>query len=232
MDKAVVAWTMFLVLTLGIINQCPDEFITGSAYNPRQVSIPDEFTAWSLMPDHISLSRNLTKGSYTEYNFKDAYNVSIRIRVAFSRFLDDHMRLFSAKPDQIFAGAYQYPFDPALYKNQLAAYWIEEQNASVVEYTNYIGKITGHFYDQNTSRNDIVTAWEDDEINCTITVPTEWEQDDDLGAREIVIALLSFNLDSVFRDIDPFLGFFMSATIFIPLMYVFFSFVMWGIHGE
>lgn len=232
MDRAVVAWTMFLVLTLGIINQCPAEFIQGSEYNPRQVSIPDEFSAWTLMPDHISLSKNLTKGSYTDYNFKDAYNVSIRVRVGFNRFYDGLIKLASCKPDAIFAGSFQVPFTPTLTKNQLASYWSTEFNASFVEFTNLVGKIHGHFYDQNSTRNDIVTAWEDGEINCTLTVPVEWEEDDDLGAREIIVALLSFNLDSVFRDIDPTLGFFMSATIFVPLMYVFFAFIMWGIHGE
>lgn len=232
MDRTVVAWTMFIVLTLGLINLAPNEFIEGTSFNPRQIEIPDQFDAWAVIPDHISLNHNLTKGSYTEYDFKAAYNLSIRIRVSFNRFLDGRMKLFSAKPDQIFAGASQIPFVPVLTKNELAAHWNPDTNVSTIEYTNVIGKITGFYYDANTSRNDLISAWENDEINCTITVPTEWESDDDLGAREIVLALLTFNLDSVFRDIDPTLGFFMSATIFVPILFVFFTVIMWGIHGE
>lgn len=230
MDRGVVIWAMFLILTLGLVNMAPDMFIGDSEYNPDTVTLPDSFTAWTQLPGYETITHNLTDGDFTDYFFNRT--VDARVRVIFNRFGDEEIEVFTARSDATFWGYDSRPFDPVLRQNDLVAVWNTVTNQSIIEFNHPKGRVTGIFTDANQTRNNITTAWNDRELTCTIAITGDWEDDDDLGAREIVMALLTFNLDSVFRDINPVLGFFMSATIMIPTLFVFFSVVMWALHGE
>jgi hypothetical protein len=222
-------------MCLGLISLTPQVYLEGADYNPEDVFLPDSFSAWTMIPRSTNITKDLNKyppNGQTEYSFYGDGNASAKILVRFNRLFDGQIQLFQLPNDGDSFGANKIIFVPSLSKGELIAGWDGNQNVSVIEFENLRGKLTGIFADQNATRNEINTAWDDGEIELTIMIPTDWEDDDDLGAREIVIALLTFNLDSVFRDINPALGFLMSASLMVPLLFVFFTVIMWGLHGE
>jgi hypothetical protein len=231
MDRTVVIWAMFLILTLGLVNMAPPIFIDGVDYRPDSVHLPDAFDAWAHLPGYETINLALVNGDFTDYIF-DSLEVDARIRVLFNRFNESEIEIFTARADTTFWGYDSRPFDPVIGKNDLLAVWNPDENSSIIDFAHAKGRVTGIFVDTNATRNDIDQAFDDRELNCTIAITGDWADDDDLGAREIVVALLTFNLDSVFRDINPVLGFMMSATIMIPTLFVFFSVIMWALHGE
>ncbi len=235
MDRTVVTWVMFLILSLGMIGFTPSIFIGGSEYNPTDVVLPDEFNAWSQMPSYNSIIANLSKyppSADTEFDFYNEGGSTINILVRWNMFFDGRMRVFATIPSNFSLGSNKIPMVPTLRKSDMVGAWNPTANASEIEFRSVRGMATGYFRDQNDTRNDIDQAWTDGEIEAEFVVASDWESDETLGAREIVIALLTFNLPSVFREIHPLLGFVMSATIMVPLMFIFFSVVMWGLHGE
>ena len=234
MDRSVVLWTIFLVLSLGLIGFTPGRFIGEIDYDPGTVSLPSEFDAWSLLPEFTNMTQDLDKyppDARTTFDFSLYGNSTLKVEVQFNWLWVGKIQLYQLPTANLFF-AYNIPFNPGLFKDDLIAGWDNENNVTLIEFTNPRGRITGTFRDQNDTRNNIGTAWDDGEIELTITVPHKWGEDNDLGAREVVLALLTFNLGSIFTSISPTMGFLMSASLMIPLMFVTFSVVMWALHGE
>jgi hypothetical protein len=221
---------MFLILTLGLVNATPTIFFDGVDYDPNVVSLPSTFEGWTQLPDYETLNLQLLDGSFTDYFFD--LTVDVRMRVIFNRFNESKIEVFTARAQSLFWGYDSRPFEPVLTKSDVVGAFDSTTNVSIIEFVHARGRVTGIFADTNQTRNDIETAYDDRELNCTLAISGDWEDDDDLGAREIVVALLSFNLGSVFTDINPILGFLMSASLMIPTLFVFFTVVMWALHGE
>ena len=228
MDKIVLLFTLFLVLSLGLIANAPNIFIEGTGYNPDAVSLPERFEVQKASLGQTAEIENTLldtftglPNTYTNFNFYESFNISLRLQVSFDLFGSDRIRVWSIHP-LVGNVRGRTPWEPYILEHTLVSSWVPEDNASYVEVKfRELEAIDLMFEDTNQTRNDIAQAFTDKEINCTISVPWGYEvreqPNDDLRAREIVMALLTFNLDEVFTSIDPTFGFVMSASIMVPL---------------
>ncbi len=86
--------------------------------------------------------------------------------------------------------------------------------------------------DWNGSRNDIELAWDEGLMNCTLYASADLDDTNQyLGAREIIFALITFRLPSVYASINPLFGFIMSIFFFVPLAFISFTILMYILHG-
>ena len=217
---------------MGLIAYMPTELYT-SGYTGTRYVLPDEFEAWTNIPRDFSITKPLAFGGITVYDFSDYFNTTQKFRIEYEYVLSNNI-VVKGLTSQIFDfGFMVYPLQPVVTKALLLSSWDSTENVSYIVVQDYSRITELYFIDANGTRNDIEDAYDDGELNCTVAVPTSFiEPSEYIGARDIVVALITFRLPSVFADVNPIMGFVLSATLMIPLSFIFFAIIMWALHGE
>jgi len=217
---------------MGLIAFMPTELYT-SGYTGTRYTLPDEFESWTLLPRDFSITKPLAYNGITVYDFSDYYNTTQKFRIEYEYIFSEHI-IAKGITSQLFnIGFMLYPLQPVVTKALLVSSWDSLNNVSYVPVQDYSRIVELYFIDANGTRNNIEDAYDDGELNCTIAVPTAYKQQTEvIGARDIIIALITFRLPSVFVNVNPIMGFVLSATLMIPLSFIFFAVVMWALHGE
>jgi hypothetical protein len=217
---------------MGLIAYMPDELYT-SGYTGTRYTLPEEFDAWSLLPRDYYIYKPLTYQGTTIYDFTSYFNTTQKFRVEYEWLFSNHI-VVKGITSQIYDLGYMvYPLEPVITKSLLISNWEPTENVSYCVVQDYSRTVELYIIDANGTRNNIGDAYDAGELNCTVTIPTSYkQQEQNIGARDIVVALITFRLPSVFSSINPIMGFVLSATIMIPLSFIFFAVIMWALHGE
>ena len=216
---------------MGLIAYMPTELYT-SGYTGTRYTLPDEFEAWTILPRDFSITKPLVYEGKTVYDFSDYFNTTQKFRVEYEYIFSENI-IVKGMTSQIFDfGFMVYPLQPVVTKALLVSSWEPTENVSYVVVQDYSRIVELYIIDANGTRNDIEDAYDDGELNCTIAIPTSYQTSEYIGARDIVVALITFRLPSVFNNVNPIMGFVLSATLMIPLSFIFFAVIMWALHGE
>jgi len=216
---------------MGLIAYMPTELYT-SGYTGTRYTLPDEFEAWTILPRDFSITKPLAYEGTTVYDFSDYFNTTQKFRVEYEYIFSENI-VVKGMTSQIFDfGFMVYPLQPVVTKALLLSSWEPNENVSYIVVQDYSRIVELYIIDANGTRNDIEDAYDDGELNCTIAIPTSYQTSEYIGARDIVVALITFRLPSVFANVNPIMGFVLSATLMIPLSFIFFAVIMWALHGE
>jgi len=231
MDSKIVLFVIFLITSMGLIAYMPTELYT-SGYTGTRYTLPDEFEAWTILPRDFSITKPLAYEGTTVYDFSDYFNTTQKFRVEYEYIFSENI-VVKGMTSQIFDfGFMVYPLQPVVTKALLLSSWEPNENVSYIVVQDYSRIVELYIIDANGTRNDIEDAYDDGELNCTIAIPTSYQTSEYIGARDIVVALITFRLPSVFANVNPIMGFVLSATLMIPLSFIFFAVIMWALHGE
>ena len=216
---------------MGLIAYMPTELYT-SGYTGTRYTLPDEFNAWHILPRDFSITKPLVYEGTTVYDFSDYFNTTQKFRIEYEYIFSNNI-VVKGITSQIFDfGFMVYPLQPVVTKALLLSSWEPTENVSYIVVQDYSRTVELYVIDANGTRNDIEDAYDDGELNCTIAIPTSYQTSEYIGARDIVVALITFRLPSVFNNVNPIMGFVLSATLMIPLSFIFFAVIMWALHGE
>ncbi len=219
----IIAMTGFLIMFSFFIIYMPSDLYE-SGFTPKQYNIPDEFSAFDIMPKDVYIEHTLNYQDSTVYEFNDTQ----AIKINYCTFIEPNIiSLWYARNKWIIYLYEPEYISPKITKPLLASNWIVSQNCSIVK-MDWLCECV--FEDTNTTRNDIELAFDSGEMNCTVYFISEREENI-IGARDIVFALLSFRLPSIYQDIHPLFAIFLSVIIYIPLTFIVFEILMRILHG-
>jgi len=231
MDAKIILFVIFLITAMGLIEYMPIELYT-SGYTGTRYTLPDEFDAWTLLPRDYSITKPLTYEGNTLYDFSNYFNTTQKFRVEWKWVFSNEL-VFKGITSQVYdLGFFVYNLLPVVTKPLLVSNWDAQNNVSYIVLQDYKRTIEAYIFDANSTRNNIADAYDAGELNCTIAVPTPYQTSEYVGARDIIVALITFRLPSVFNTVNPIMGFVLSAMLMIPLSFIFFAIIMWALHGE
>ncbi len=220
---SIIAITGFLITFSFLISYMPEDLFT-SGISPQYYNIPDEFSAFDVLPKDTYEEKTLIYQDSTIYEFAN----TTAIKINYCKFLNpDFITIWYSQTKWLIYIYEQISLYPWIGKELLIANWIDDSNCSVVK-MNYL--IETVFEDTNTTRNDIGLAFDSGELNCTVYLVSK-DTEDIIGARDIIFALLSFRLPSLYQDVHPLFAIILSIAIYIPLTFIVFSILMTILHG-
>lgn len=219
-----MSMSMFLVIYSGMLLYMPSEIVTG--IDPVDYQIQNTWDPWTLTSNMTYIEHTISQGSIVQYAFSSVsaeYHVhivwdtwwgieAIRARKAVSLLLPNW-------------------YSPDITLSKLEGGWDPTINASKIKLSNDQGTIMCYFEDLNVTRNDIAAAWNDNIMNCTVAYGRESYEHDLWTSKDLVFALLSFRLPTVFTNIDPLFAFIMSALFYVPLAYIVFGLLLAVVRG-
>lgn len=222
--EIIIVFVSFLILFSFLIVYMPEELYT-SGFTPQYYNLPEEFSAFDVLPKDVYMEKTLTYEGSTVYEFND----TMAIKINYCKFLNpDCITIWYSRTKWIIYIYEEISLYPWIDRNLLISNWINSNNCSVVK-MNYL--IECVFEDTNISRNNIGTAFDNGELNCTVYLASE-NENNIVGARDIIFALLSFRLPSIYSDIHPMFAILLSVLIYVPLTFIVFSVMMKIIHGD
>ncbi len=222
-NVSIIVLVVFIATWMGLIMYMPNELYS-SGYDYPYPNIPEEFRAYDTLPSETELEKNLNKGSSTIYEFTEEKTA---IKVTYDTiYWSDLIVLFYSKTKFIVYIYEEIPLYPPIDKVTLTNNWDSYNNISIVKMT-YL--VDCKFEDANTSRNDIGLAFEDGNLNCTIYMKAK--DSDIIGAKEIVLSLLTFRIPSIYPSIHPLFGYLISVIIYVPIVFATFAIFIKILHG-
>lgn len=225
-----IVFVIFLISWMGLISAMPSDLYE-SGYTSPGVIIPDEFEAWDYYPQDIWIEKQLIKGGKVKYDFETDYNLSQKYRIDWNTFISNEIQVRYARGLFLDFGVTYQTLLPFIDKTYLIAHFDYESNYTLMKYGPGPVNIICYFEDFNSTRNDIGLAYDAGELNCTISIPTSQEDKSVIGAREIILALLTFRIPSVYKEVHPLLGFLMSLMVYVPVAFMFFAIGIKILHG-
>jgi len=225
--KFIMYFVMFMLISVALIAYMPPQLYI-SGYQGKETILPEEFDIWSLVPKYESLSGQLPTGGLLELNVP---NSTQRVELAWNVFFANQIQVYHYKSENKYSFSRSI-LDPIVYKSHLLNNWDDNENGSLITFTKYGASADIEFKDWNGSRNDISLAWNEGLLNCTLYSSSDIDESNQyLGAREIIFALITFRLPSVYASINPLFGFIMSIFFFVPLAFISFTILMYILHG-
>lgn len=224
---SVIQFTLLLLISVALISYMPVE-IYSSGYTAKPMIIPDEFDAWDIESRAVYEEKQLVKAIGSQLIFQ-YLNTTQKYKVSWS-YLTNTIEVQHLRSESYFDFGITNLI-PKTYGSTLQANWDAEQNASYVQYVSEKRSVDIIWEDYNGTRNDILSAYNDGILNCTLMMSADSFTSQKIGAREIVFALLSFRLPSIFANVHPLMGFLMSLFYYVPLAFITYMIVVWLLHG-
>ena len=225
--KFVMYFVMFMLVSVALIAYMPTELYI-SGYQGKETLLPDDFDIWSVVPKEEAISGQVTSGSLLTLNVPDSTQ---RVELAWNIFFANQIQVYHYKSENKYAYNRESLL-PIVYKSTILNNWDDDVNGSLITFKRYTASADIEFEDWNGSRNDIALAWDEGLMNCTLYASADLDDANQyLGAREIIFALITFRLPSVYASINPLFGFIMSIFFFVPLAFISFTIIMYIIHG-
>lgn len=227
--RFIMYFVMFMLVSVALITFMPPELYI-SGYQGKEVYFPDDdvFDIWSVVPKEEAISGQLASGTILELDIPDTTQ---KAELVWNVLFSNQILVYHYKSEN------KYSFNreqllPIVYKTNLLDNWEDAENGSFIVFTRYSASMDIEFEDWNGSRNDISLAWDDGLLNCTLYASADLSDTNQyIGAREIIFALVTFRLPSIYATINPLFGFIMSIFFFIPLAFISFTVILWIIHG-
>lgn len=219
----------FMLTFAGLVTYMPSNLYK-SGYQSQWYDIPTEFDAWSLNPSDYGLSGQLLKTSFLELDFTPYFNTTQKVRLEWHILFANRIDVYSIQNQ--FMGSDLKDELEDIRKSDLIDGWTSKENYSHIIIHDYARHFDFYFEDYNGSRNNIESAWNDGKLNVTCVAPSGYSMKEYIGAREIIVSLLTFRLPSIFTTLHPLFGFVISIIFYIPIAFIFFYVMISLIHGD
>lgn len=226
-SKAVVV-VSFIMIFITLAGAVPTVFYTSGVGS--DIVLPDEFSAWSLSSNYTDIEHTLVYDSINIYDFRDASVSYHNIHLWWGSVLEPSGGI---QAKRYVGGLNFFPSNlmPNVGAGELIGAWDSTENVSRIKLSDNRGYVIAEFEDLNTSRNGILAAFTDHELNCTITYYGDSSGAEQLGAKEIVFSLLGFKLPEIYTNIHPLVGAMISIIFYVPIAFLVFLTITELIHG-
>lgn len=223
----------FIILLSIIGSAIPVTYFGGSA-NKVNIYLPDEFDSWIDHGNFTTISHMLNYSYDYQSVHYDFSSINPRYRdirlvtgVSVLSVVDDAMlRRRNGDWDLDFTN-----MEPRLIPDVIIDNWDDNENASIVKVFDQMGYVMVRIADWNTTRNNITASMDEDYLNVTIAYLGVNSGMDEIDARDMILALLTFRLPSLYSDMSPLFGNFMSVFVYIPILMIVFTTLIKVIHG-